>query len=85
VRTYRPKSLLVLMIVAMTPQLALADDSLKTSNAIWKAIDNCNRAATRTYPDYTRESLAKREAFRRDCLRRGNLPATTDPTPPPPR
>ena len=41
-------------------------------------MDYCTRAATKAYPDYTAEALAKREVARRLCLRRGNLPGGDD-------
>ncbi len=54
---------------------ARADQNWKTSSAVWKTMDDCTRAAQKAYPDYTRESNAKREAFRQKCLRNSNLPA----------
>ena len=53
-------------------------DELRQSGVVWKAVDNCTRAAVKAYPDYTAEALAKREANRRLCLRRSNLPAGDD-------
>jgi hypothetical protein len=62
---------------------ALADDRLHQSNVIWKAIDGCAREAAKAYPDYTTDSLAKREVERRLCLRRSNLPGSDGPPEPP--
>jgi hypothetical protein len=62
---------------------AVADDRLHQSNVIWKAIDECAREAAKAYPDYTTDSLAKREAERRLCLRRTNLPGGDGPPEPP--
>lgn len=56
---------------------ARADQNWKTSSALWKAMDDCTRAAQKAYPDYTPESNAKREAFRQRCLRNANLPGDT--------
>lgn len=56
------------------PPPAGADDRLQQSAGAWKAADNCARAAIKAYPDYTAAALAKRESYRRLCLRRGNLP-----------
>ena len=70
-------SLFLVLVVAWAAQPALADDRLHQSTLVWKAIDGCAREATKAYPDYTAESLAKREAQRRLCLRRGNLPGAT--------
>jgi len=75
---------LLLLPLAMTlgAGRAGADDKLRQSDTVWKAMDNCARAAIKAYPDYTPEALAKREAQRRLCLRRGNLPLD-DGTPAP--
>jgi hypothetical protein len=65
------------------PHRALADDKLHQSTVVWKGADNCARAAVKAYPDYTPEALAKREAHRRLCLRRSNLPGGEDAPAPP--
>jgi hypothetical protein len=70
--------LLVLLAAALAAERAAADDKLRQSDVVWKAMDNCTRAAIKAYPDYTAEALAKREAQRRLCLRRGNLPGGDD-------
>jgi hypothetical protein len=70
------------LAAALLAHPALADDRLHQSNVVWKAIDGCAREAAKSYPDYTAESLAKREAQRRLCLRRGNLPGGDEPEPP---
>jgi hypothetical protein len=70
--------LLVLLAAALWAEHAAADDKLRQSDGLWKAMDSCARAAIKVYPDYTAEALAKREAQRRLCLRRGNLPAGDD-------
>ncbi|HXY98673.1 MAG TPA: hypothetical protein VEI03_01645 [Stellaceae bacterium] len=64
---------------------AAADQNWKTSSAVWKAMDKCTDAARKAYPDYTRESNAKREAARQTCLRTGNLPGEAAATPPAPQ
>ena len=69
---------LLALAAAILPHRALADEKLRQSGVIWKGIDNCTRAATKAYPDYTAEALAKREAHRRLCLRRSNLPGGDD-------
>jgi hypothetical protein len=76
--------LLVLIVLALGAGRAVADDKLRQSGVAWKAMDNCSRAATKAYPDYTAEALAKREAERRLCLRRNNLPGGDDPPAAPP-
>jgi hypothetical protein len=62
---------------------ASADQNWKTSSAIWRAMDKCNDAAQKAYPDYTPASNAKREAARQKCLRGGNLPGDANPAPAP--
>jgi hypothetical protein len=80
----RPALLLVVLLAAaLGAGRAAADDKLRQSGVVWKAMDNCTRAAIKAYPDYTAEALAKREAQRRLCLRRGNLPGGDDAAVPP--
>jgi len=69
---------LVLLAAALWGQHAAADDKLRQSDAAWKAMDRCARAAIKAYPDYTAEALAKREAQRRQCLSRSTLPGGDD-------
>lgn len=74
---------LTAMALAAAPPAA-ADQNWKTSSAVWKAMDKCTQAARKAFPDYTRESNAKRETARQNCLRTGNLPGETGaPSPPP--
>lgn len=77
---------LALVLAALTTPLAahrvLADDRLHQSNVVWKAADNCARAAVKAYPDYTPEALAQRETYRRLCLRRANVPGGDNPPAP---
>ncbi|HKW53334.1 MAG TPA: hypothetical protein VJO12_06555 [Stellaceae bacterium] len=75
---------LLLMLLAAGPWAgpAAADEKLRQSDVVWKQMDNCTRAAIKAYPDYTAEALAKREAQRRLCLRRSNLPGGDDPPAP---
>ena len=76
---------LALAAAALWAMHAAADDKLRQSDMVWKAMDNCARAAIKAYPDYTAEALAKRETQRRLCLRRSNLPGGDDaPALPPP-
>ena len=72
---------LLLAGAALCP--AGADEKWRQSNAAWKAADKCARLAVAKYPDYTRESLAKREAMRRNCLRANNIPVADGPGPAP--
>ena len=79
-RLLKPLLLALLLGLAIS-QPASADDKWQTSNAIWKVADKCARDAAAKYPDYTRESLAKREAMRRNCLRANNIPVADGPGP----
>jgi hypothetical protein len=71
----------LLVAIAALPQNAAADDKWTQSKGVWRAVDNCTRAAIKAFPDYTPDSLAKREANRRQCLRRSNLPSGDDGPP----
>lgn len=73
--------LLALLLGLAIAQPTHADDKWQTSNATWKVADKCAREAAAKYPDYTRESLAKREAMRRNCLRANNIPVADGPGP----
>lgn len=75
--------LAALLLMAAVLRPASADDKWRTSSAAWKAADKCARLAVEKYPDYTRESLAKREAMRRNCLRANNIPVSDGPGPAP--
>jgi len=79
-RLLSPLFLALLLGLAVLPP-ASADDKWQTSSAIWKVADKCARDAAAKYPDYTRESLAKREAMRRNCLRANNVPVADGPGP----
>ncbi|MGO8920483.1 MAG: hypothetical protein ACLQJR_31700 [Stellaceae bacterium] len=59
----------------LLPWPAAADNNWKSSSAVWRVMDNCTAAARKQFPDYTRESNAKREKARQDCLRAYNLPS----------
>lgn len=74
---------LALLAVGMAaPQSIAVENKWKQSSNVWQQIDKCNRAAIKAFPDYTPESLAKREAFRRNCLRQANLPDDSTTAPP---
>jgi hypothetical protein len=60
---------------------AFADNNWKQSNALWRLMDTCTRAAQKQYPDHTPEAIAKRDQARRQCLRRSNLPGDADAPP----
>lgn len=77
-----PAAALALLGLVLAAPQSNAVSKWKQSSSVWQQIDKCNRAAIKAFPDYTPESLAKREAFRRNCLRQANLP--DDVTTPPP-
>ena len=81
-RTFGCTLALIAAALTGTPP-AVADSNWKTSSAVWRQMDVCSKAALKQFPDYTRESNAKREAFRQNCLRSGNLPGDAAPQPPP--
>jgi hypothetical protein len=74
---------LLVAAVLVLPRPAAADSSWKTNSAVWKQMDNCTAAARKQFPDYTRESNAKREQARLNCLRASNLPNEGSSVPPP--
>jgi hypothetical protein len=71
----------VLSLCATLAAPARADDPMRKSTTQWHTMDDCSRQAFRKYPDYTAEANAKREAFRRLCLRNKSLPAPETTTP----
>jgi hypothetical protein len=88
--TYAATLLLCAALIAAAPD-ARAQESLGTApgNAPnlqqqdsahkWRMADNCARAAFAKFPDYTPESNAQRENYRRSCLRINGLPAPDGP------
>ncbi|HET7594211.1 MAG TPA: hypothetical protein VFK49_02095 [Stellaceae bacterium] len=74
--------MLAALATVLPADRVLADDRLHQSDVVWKAADNCARAAVKAYPDYTPEALAQREAYRRLCLRRANVPGGDNPRAP---
>jgi hypothetical protein len=58
-----------------------ADDALTTSAKLWKAQDKCALAVRKQFPDYTKESNAKRERAFQMCLLGNNLPPHGSSTP----
>ena len=75
----------LMLLVLTAPPRSNAESKWKQSSSVWQQMDKCARAAIKAFPDYTPASLAKREAFRRNCLRQANLPDGGDTLSPPPR
>ena len=65
--------LMALMLLLGSTQ-SYADANWTSSNARWRSMDNCTRAAFKLFPDYTKEGNAKRERYRQQCLAASNLP-----------
>jgi hypothetical protein len=51
----------------------------------WAQSDRCVAAATKQFPDYTAESLAKRDQSVQQCLSNSLLPPRAPVTPQPPK
>jgi hypothetical protein len=69
-------------LLLLLAQPVHADQNWKTSTQVWQLMDRCTQAAQKAYPDYTRESNEKREAYRQACLRSSNLPGEATAPPP---
>jgi hypothetical protein len=52
-----------------------ADDAQRGAQSKWAQETECSREAFKHFPDYTPESNANRENYRRACLRARGLPA----------
>jgi hypothetical protein len=61
--------------------LARADGLQRESGSVWAAETDCSREAFKHFPDYTADSNAKRENYRRACLRAKGLPAENGSVP----
>ena len=73
--------LLILTLVA-SPEAGRAQgvtDAIIASKQAWHATDDCARDSLKKFPDHTPESNAKREAFRRTCLRNHKIAAPDTP------
>ncbi|HUZ71700.1 MAG TPA: hypothetical protein VMU87_01835 [Stellaceae bacterium] len=60
----------------LLPGAAMADMNQSDASKAWREADNCTHEAFRKFPDYTRESNAKREVARLSCLRNHGLPGS---------
>ena len=72
-------------VMVVAPSLARADTQQKQNFSIWHQMDDCNKQATKQFPDHTPDSNAKREAARQACLRAHRLPVNAPVAPPAPR
>jgi len=68
-------------LVALMPAVSLADAQGQQIIKRWAGADRCSQQAFRAFPDYTAESLAKRDQAYKQCLAGGNLPPRDIPPP----
>jgi hypothetical protein len=71
-RLHNALAAVALTLLTIAPALA---QSKGVNESIWAAADRCANQAARLFPDYTPQSNAARENYRRACLRAHNLPA----------
>ena len=68
-------------LVALMPAVGRADGQGQQIMRKWVGSDRCSQQAYRAFPDYTAESLAKRDQAFQQCLANGNLPPRDIPPP----
>lgn len=68
-------------LAVMLPAVAHADPQGILMQKRWVGSDRCSQQAFQAYPDYTAESLVKRDLALKQCLARGNLPPRDLPPP----
>jgi hypothetical protein len=71
----------VFAVAALMPALAHSDNQGQQLMKKWAGSDRCSQLAYKAYPDYTAESLAKRDLEFKKCLAGGNLPPRDIPSP----
>jgi hypothetical protein len=77
---FKWKALAIIGVLAAAGAASARADSLqRDSTGVWAQETECSREAFKHFPDYTPESNAKRENYRRACLRAGGLPAESGP------
>ena len=65
---------LVVLVFAVAPWAATASQQGVIVSKKWQAMDACAKHAQTTFPDFTPEANAKREALLQACLAGQNLP-----------
>jgi len=68
-------------LAALLPVVANADTQGLLMEKKWVSSDRCSQKAFQAYPDYTADSLAKRDLELKKCLAAGNLPPRDLPPP----
>jgi hypothetical protein len=64
---------------ALAPPTARAGELNQESELNWHMADLCRRAAFKKFSDYTPEGNARRENYRRACMRDNGLPVPDGP------
>jgi hypothetical protein len=70
----------IFALAALAPAVARPDQGSQLMKK-WGASDHCSQQAYRDYPDYTADSLARRDQALKKCLAGGNLPPRDLPSP----
>ena len=76
-----PCAMLVGIVFAGAPAAAIASQQGVIVNKKWQVMDLCTKNAQKTFPDFTPEASAQREALLQACLAGQNLPPR-EPMPP---
>ncbi len=77
----RQAGLVVFALTVLAPVVANADAQGQQLMKKWAGSDRCSLQAYRAFPDYTTESLTKRDLAFQNCLAGGNLPPRDLPPP----
>jgi hypothetical protein len=72
---------LIFALAALAPAAATADSQGNALMKKWASSDFCSRQAYRKFPDFTPDSLAKRDQSLKQCLAGNNLPPRDLPAP----
>jgi hypothetical protein len=77
----RRLGLVVFALAALAPAVAFADGQGVQLMKKWVGSDACSQQAYRHFPDYTADSLARRDLDFKKCLAGSNLPPRDIPPP----
>jgi hypothetical protein len=77
----RQVGFVVFALAALVPAIANADPQGQQLMKQWVGSDRCSLQAYRAFPDYTADSLAKRDQALQTCLATGHLPPRDLPPP----
>jgi len=73
--------IIVGLVMPITAQAA--NQQFKSSEQVWRRSDKCTADALKKYPDYTQESLEKREKYIKQCNLDNRTPSRQPLTAPP--